>query len=138
MTKRLLLLAIAVVTLMCALVLRAQDEKWNQITPPPKDPKKVAAPAPRRDVSGIWFAQGGVGAKGAREYPDNPSHVGHDVPYTPLGKAARMKNKPGEGERQFPVAEVNDPVDFCEPQGFPRLELHAFRAFDSARPRTKC
>jgi len=52
------------------------------------------------------------------------------VPYTALGKEARMKNKPGTGMRQFPVAEVNDPVDYCDPAGMPRSDLFELRTLE--------
>src|SRR5437588_805783 len=92
-----------------------KTEKWNTPSPPGSYWEKMkSAPGPQRDLSGIWDAGGvqqGVQANGAYEYPDDPEHLGHDVPYTPLGKEARQKNKPGTGMGQFPVAEVNDRVN---------------------------
>jgi hypothetical protein len=134
MPKRLVVLAIALMAvLICALGLHAQNEKWNNNPPPP--PRKStasqqAAPAPIRDLTGIWAAQGGAGAKGPREYPDDVAHVGHDVPYTPLGKAARMKNKPNEGEQQVSTGVANDPVNMCDPEGFPRTDLYELRGIE--------
>jgi len=111
-----------------------KTEKWNTPNPPRSYYEKLkSAPAPKRDLSGIWDAamEGGTQANGAYEYPDDPEHLGHDVPYTPLGKEARMKNKPASGvSGQFPVAEANDPVDYCDPQGMPRNDLFEFRAVD--------
>ena len=111
-----------------------KTEKWNTSSPPPGyfDQLK-SAPAPKRDLSGIWDAGGvqyGVQPNGAFEYPDDPEHVGRDVPYTALGKEARMKNKPGTGMSQFPVAEVNDPVDYCDPAGMPRHDLFELRVLE--------
>ena len=101
-------------------------EKWD--TPLPDDKSvyvgRKPEPAPRRDLSGTWdgFSEGGTQAKGAKEFPDDFRHL-PDVPYTALGKAARMANKAGEGEEQVPVRLVNDPVHSCEPVGFPRSDL---------------
>jgi hypothetical protein len=108
--------------------------KWNTAAPPESYWLTVkSAPAPKRDLSGIWdggFLEGGVQANGAYEYPDDPEHVGHEVPYTAMGKEARAKNKPGSGLAQVPVAEVNDPVDDCDPMGMPRNDLFEFRTIE--------
>lgn len=112
-----------------------KTEKWNTPSPPATYFEKLqSAPAPKRDIAGMWDAGGvqqGVQANGAYEYPDDPDHVGHEVPYTPLGKEANLKNKPGTGiSRQFPVAEVNDPVDYCDPMGIPRNDLFELRVVE--------
>jgi hypothetical protein len=112
-----------------------KTEKWNTPEPPSSYYEKLkSAPAPKRDLSGIWDAggiEGGIQPNGAYEYPDDPDHLGRDVPYTALGKEARMKNKPGSGiSGQFPVAEVNDPVDYCDPQGMPRNDLFELRTVE--------
>ena len=105
-------------------------EKWD--TPLPDDKSvyvgRKSEPAPRRDLSGTWdgFSEGGTQAKGAKEFPDDFRHL-PDVPYTPLGKAARMANKAGEGEEQVLVGLVNDPVDSCNPVGFPRSDLFSLK-----------
>src|SRR4029077_20221780 len=112
-----------------------KTEKWNTPSPPASYYEKLkSAPAPKRDLSGIWDGgglEGGIQPNGAFEYPDDPEHLGHDVPYTTLGKEARLKNKPGTGvSGQFPVAEVNDPVDYCDPAGMPRSDLFEFRVIE--------
>jgi hypothetical protein len=111
-----------------------KTEKWNTSSPPDSYWETVkSAPAPKRDISGIWDAGGvpqGVQPNGAYEYPDDPDHVGKDVPYSALGKEARAKNKPGTGMAQFPVAEVNDPVDYCDPAGMPRNDLFELRVIE--------
>jgi hypothetical protein len=108
-----------------------KTEKWNTPSPPDSYWEKVkSGPAPKRDISGVWDAGGvpqGVQPNGAYQFPDDPEHVGHDVPYSALGKEARAKNKPGTGMGQFPVAEVNDPVDYCDPLGMPRNDLFELR-----------
>jgi hypothetical protein len=112
-----------------------KTEKWNTPTPPESYWEKIkSGPAPKRDLSGIWdagFLEGGIQPNGAYEYPDDPEHLGHDVPYTALGKEARMKNKPGLGvSGQFPLAEVNDPMDYCDPLGMPRSDLAELRVIE--------
>jgi len=108
----------------------ASHEKWN--TPLPDKSVyagKKSAPAPRRNLSGAWdgLNEGGTQPKGAKDYPDDASHR-PEPPYTALGKEARMRNKAGEGEEQVPIAMVNDPVDSCEPVGFPRTDLFSLKA----------
>jgi hypothetical protein len=117
-----------------------KTEKWNTSSPPESYWENMkSGPAPKRDLSGIWDAGGvpqGVQPNGAYEYPDDPQHVGRDVPYSPLGKEARAKNKPGTGMGQFPVAEVNDPVDYCDPAGMPRNDLFELRVIEILPRRT--
>jgi hypothetical protein len=112
-----------------------KTEKWNTSSPPTSYWETLkSAPAPKRDLSGIWDAgalEGGIQPNGAYEYPDDPEHLGHDVPYSAVGKEARMKNKPGSGvSGQFPAAEVNDPVDYCDPEGMPRTDLFELRVVE--------
>ena len=136
--------------------------KWNNI-PPRKSTYtgKNSDPAPRRDLSGIWDAaglDGGFQVNGAFEHPalfpqkggaaEGPIEAGagaeggrpdetgivHPLPYTPLGLAALKANKPsGPGVRQVPVALSNDPVDQCDPVGFPRMDLFQLRTFELAQ-----
>ena len=105
-------------------------DKWDSPLPPDKSVYvgRNSGPAPRRDLSGTWdgFSEGGTQAKGPKEFPDDFRHL-PDVPYTPLGKAARMANKAAEGEEQVAVALVNDPVDSCNPVGFPRSDLFSLK-----------
>jgi hypothetical protein len=135
------------------------ERKWNNI-PPRKSAytARASTPAPLRDLSGIWDAaglDGGFQVNGAFEHPallgqkggpsEGPREAGagaeggrpdetgieHPLPYTPLGLAALKANKPsGPGVRQVPVALSNDPVDQCDPMGFPRMELFELRTFE--------
>jgi hypothetical protein len=115
------------------------------------------APAPKRDLSGIWYAGGdpppaggaapGIQATGAHEYPavlpgnnappggePDESKIPRQLPYTPLGLAALKANKPtGMSVRSVPAVLGNDPLDICDPPGFPRLELYEFRVLEIAR-----
>src|SRR5262245_1031929 len=87
--------------------------RWNN-SPPTKDAyaNKKAAPAPRRDLSGIWdgTAEGGVQGGGMNAHPagdngsqiagrDDESGIARPLPYTAAGLAALRKNKPGVGVR---------------------------------------
>lgn len=108
----------------------ANHEKWN--TPLPDKSVyagKKTAPAPRRDLSGAWdgLAEGGTQPKGPKNYPDDANHR-PEPPYSPAGREARARNKAGEGEEQVSVGLVNDPVDSCEPVGFPRTDLFSLKA----------
>jgi len=140
----------------------AKQEKWNNV-PPRKSAYagKKSAPAPRHDISGIWDAagfDGGLQVNGANEHPALLAHEGedggggveagggaeggrldetgivHPLPYTPLGLAALKANKPsGPGVRQVPAALANDPLDQCDPIGFPRMELYELRTIELAQ-----
>jgi len=172
MTKGLVVSLVALIAgLTFSLILRAQvappnpardevkQDKWNNI-PPHKSAYagKKSAPAPRRDISGIWDAaeeDGGRQTSGALEHPallprvkgvggrtdqtergaagGRPDETGmeHPLPYTPLGLAALKANKPsGPGMRQVPAALANDPGDHCDPLGFPYMELWELRTLN--------
>ncbi len=102
---------------------------WNSIAPRiESDAVRNAAAAPRRDLSGIWEpAVNAIGADGARNMPSDGTPE-HTLPYTPLGEEAFDANKPAWGVTGVPSSLSNDPVPLCDPQGFPRIVLHNFRA----------
>src|ERR1700692_99807 len=113
--------AIAVLAMLAfSFSMRAQTAPAQK--PPPAKTHR-AAPAPRRDLSGIW------------ETPDrmegiSPAGVKTHAPFTPLG--ANIANnifKPGDGPRKVSIGLVNDPLDSCDPAGFPRDLLFALRPF---------
>lgn len=139
----------------------AGSENWNNIPPRKSEYAangKKSAPAPRRDLSGIWDAtglDGGFQVNGAFEHPalypqkgtaiEGPlegaagaegghldeTGIARPLPYTPLGLEALQANKPsGPGVRQVPVALSNDPLDQCDPIGFPRMELFELRTIE--------
>ena len=119
---------------------------WNSI--PPIGPSYVgrkSGPAPKRDISGVWDA---ADSDGGRQPSGNLEHVAlikprgqgieggqpdetgimHPLPYTPEGLAALKAHKPsGPGVRQVSAALSNDPMDLCDPVGFPRMELYELR-----------
>jgi hypothetical protein len=71
-----------------------------------------AAPAPKRDLSGVWQYQGSGGAEGIAPEKDMP-------PMTAWAKARFDLEKPGYGSRAIPGG--NDPILQCDPIGFPRI-----------------
>jgi hypothetical protein len=96
-------------------------------TAPPKQPdaakRQKAAPAPRRDLSGIWDVEDrmeGISPRGVKSH----------APFTAWGEdIANNLYKPGDGPRRVPIGLVNDPLDSCDPAGFPRNLLFELRPF---------
>ncbi len=94
------------------------------------------APAPRRDISGIWLPAAGAGAgtqaNGAQLMPSDGKPE-HELPFTPMGRQAFLANKPSVGVTAVTPALTNDPVkggdtgSGCDPVGFPRLALWNLR-----------
>jgi len=89
-------------------------------------PQQSSAPTgqtlavPRHDLSGMWDAMG------AGVHPLGFSHL--RPAFTPLGEKMFRANKPGRGITEVPVALTNDPLDSCDPAGFPRSNLFELRA----------
>jgi hypothetical protein len=83
-------------------------------------PNRQTGAAPRRDLSGIWDA-GGAGV-----HPLGFSHLRPAL--TLLGEKMFRANKPGRGITEVPVGLTNDPLDSCDPAGFPRSNLFELRA----------
>jgi len=89
-------------------------------------------PAPRHDISGIWrvtgvdeFGFNGPGIFGAGAMPSD-GWPDHEPPYTKEGLAAYHSHRPVWGIDAVAPAQTNDPVKACDPQGFPRDDLHGF------------
>src|ERR1700732_385205 len=120
MPKPLVVFMIGLIAATISPLLRAQT--WSTQAGPVKDNK--AGPSPRRDLTGVWDTQEGIQATGAKNEPSDGKHI---LPYTPLGESSFKANKPGWGVTGVAVAQVNDPVDICDPQGFPRVWLHNLR-----------
>jgi len=84
---------------------------------------KKSGPAPRRDMSGIWEVENTI--EGI-----SPAGVRSHAPFTAWGaNVANNVYKPGDGPRKVPIGNVNDPLDSCDPAGFPRDLLFEFRPF---------
>jgi hypothetical protein len=82
-----------------------------------------AAAAPRRDLGGIWDVENTM--EGI-----SPAGVKSHAPFTPEGaNVANNVYKPGDGPRKVPIGQVNDPLDGCDPAGFPRDLLFELRPF---------
>jgi hypothetical protein len=75
-------------------------------------PKAARAPAPKRDISGLWHYEGTGGSEPIA--PDNLI-----PPMTPWAKARYDEEKPGYGLKRAPGG--NDPILHCDPMGFPRV-----------------
>jgi hypothetical protein len=103
---------------------RAQTAPQQQ----PAAPKaKTAAPAPRRDLNGIWGPEDimeGISPRGVKSH----------APFTDFGaNLANNVYKPGDGPRRVSIGLVNDPLDSCDPAGFPRNLLFELRPFQIVR-----
>jgi hypothetical protein len=91
--------------------------------PPEAAKPHKSGPAPRRDLSGIWDVADrmeGIAPQGVKSH----------APFTALG--ANIANNiymPGDGPRRVPIGLVNDPLDSCDPAGFPRNLLFELRPF---------
>ena len=83
--------------------------------------RQKTVPAPRRDLSGIWDVENTM--EGI-----SPAGVKLHAPFTAWGAdIANNVYKPGDGPRRIPIGLVNDPLDSCDPAGFPRNLLFELR-----------
>jgi len=85
-----------------------------QGSPQPSASKGKSAPAPKRDLSGVWQLEGNIGAAPIAPDADIP-------PMTPWAKVRFDAEKPGYGVRGAPGG--NDPILQCDPIGFPRIMM---------------
>jgi hypothetical protein len=86
-----------------------------------------SAPAPKRDLSGIWDpGDGGIQALGPAAMPDD-GRPQHNPPFTAAGLEALKETKPSNGFRSTLATESNDPVIAGDPQGMPREDLFELR-----------
>ena len=89
-----------------------------------------AAPAPRRDLTGIWEPMRGlegIQPNGANNMPADGKPE-HDLHLTPYGRELAKTHKSSNGPDEVPPSEENDPAHACEPMGFPRQNLFEVRA----------
>ena len=77
---------------------------------------KPSAPAPSRDITGVW-----IGPVIPRKLPAPPM--------TPWAQKFFDAAKPLTGPRALPIAKTNDPLVTCDPLGFPRASLFETREF---------
>src|SRR2546426_8877398 len=98
---------------------------WDRIVP---DAPKTqnSAPAPVRDLTGIWEPtpgyRDGVQATGARNYPSDGKPE-HELPFTPLGLETWKSHKSGWGVTAVPISGKKNPLYICDPIGFPPPEI---------------
>jgi hypothetical protein len=88
------------------------------------------APAPKRDLSGIWEparAIEGIQPNGALNMPAD-GRPEHDLHLTPYGQELAKTHKSSNGMNPVPPTEENDPAHLCDPMGFPRQNLFEVRA----------
>ena len=94
---------------------------------PAKPKNTTGGPAPRHDISGVWDP-GEIGIQifgaGAMPADGKPEHA---LAFTPAGLEALNRNKPNGGNSGVQLAENNDPVFTCDPQGMPREDLYELR-----------
>jgi hypothetical protein len=111
-------------------VARAQAVAAKQTAAGSRPASKKSAPAPRRDLSGIWApaqAIEGIQPNGANAMPADGKPE-HELSYTPLGLEMLKSHKSPNGPNEVAPADENDPAHICDPQGFPREELFELRA----------
>lgn len=166
MTKYLAVSAIVIVGIITALMLFRTRRSAPLLQVDPALPTWNDAPfeksaytgivkhaAPKHDISGIWNggAEGGVQAKGALEHPalmpDHPadeiggqsdeSETINPLPYTPLGLSALQAHRPAVGVRAVGPGLQNNPVDMCDPVGFPQMELFELRVAEIAQTKNQ-
>lgn len=95
-----------------AILLISMFATYVRSAPQERAAKETAAPAPKRDVSGVWLYQGSGGSEGIAPEKTMP-------PMTAWAQARFDGEKPGYGSRAVPNG--NDPILQCDPTGFPRL-----------------
>jgi hypothetical protein len=109
-------LAYATVSLAAVLALSpvqaGQTAKPQATTKTQAATKALAAPVPKRDLSGVWQYQGSGSAEGIAPEKDIPA-------MTHWGQARFDAERPGYGSRAVP--DGNDPILQCDPAGFPRV-----------------
>ncbi len=93
--------------------------------------KTSAAPFDPHDLNGVWYRVSPIQtfSNVYNVQPNLPPNLAgargrgtvfEEAPFTPAGKAALEKNKPGYGPRVVPPAFGNDPMGTCDPLGIPR------------------
>jgi hypothetical protein len=81
---------------------------------------KASAPAPARDLTGIWsFIPGDPALSPVGSLTGVGRGPGDMPPFTAWGQARYDANKPGYGPKM--TGQGNDPALQCDPQGIPRL-----------------
>ena len=100
--------------LVCGAALAVSPSGSAHAAPPQTAAKSAPAPAPKRDLNGVWQLQGDGSQQPIADDKDIP-------PMTPWAKAKFDAEKPGYGVRG--AAGGNDPILQCDPIGFPRIMM---------------
>lgn len=87
--------------------------------------QKPSAPAPRHDISGMWYVNA-VQAGGVQNVP-NDGKPEHQLPYTAHGLQVYKSHKPLEGYDAVPPGQENDPRELCDPLGVPHINHYQLR-----------
>lgn len=87
--------------------------------------KAPAAPAPRHNISGMWYVNA-IQAGGVQTVP-NDGKPEHQLPYTPYGLQLYKSHKPLEGYDAVGPGEENDPRELCDPLGVPHVNHYQVR-----------
>jgi hypothetical protein len=102
----------ALLTAILALPTAALSQTGRQS---PDTTAQESAPAPRHDLSGIWYP--GLGANGGfgQSFPSN-----EPPPFTPWAENKFKANRPSSGPREASTT-TNDRYLQCDPPGIPRI-----------------
>lgn len=112
----------------------AQTWNFTGLTPAQFKSLPPGGPAPRRDISGIWDG----GAQGVGATGQEAERAAARSPFTKLGEEMARQNKPGNGPRKVPVADINDPLSTLgDPAGMPRLVTFELRNVQIAQTPTQ-
>jgi hypothetical protein len=116
-------------------VVLAQNDRPTQAGSQKAAAAPKAAPAPKRDLTGVWsFLPGDPSLSPVGSLTGVGRGPGDMPPFTPWGQARYDANKPGYGPKM--TADNNDPSLQCDPQGIPRLLFGATFEFGTAADRT--
>src|SRR4029079_10292063 len=106
-----------------ASIIAVQGSSQRSGAPRPAGSTK-AAPAPARDISGVWL--GAVVPREGRQFGEDKTPE-PTPPMTPWGQAFFDAAKPLRGPRGVPIARTTDPLVTCDPLGFPRAVIYETR-----------
>ena len=96
----------------------------NGAQQPSQTPARMAAPAPPRDLTGVWAGSAVMQLEPVPEM-------------TPLGQKLFDEAKPLYGPSALAVADSNDPLVTCDPLGFPRNVFYELRGVEFSHGRNK-
>ena len=124
--------AISVTVAMLTALAVAQNLPWNNPgggQGQAAAPSGPSAPAPTRDINGLWDAGGaGIGARGMQT-----------APLTPWGEMMGKTHHSGDGARMVPADQINDPLStLADPEVFRATCCSSSAPSRWSRCRTRC